>query len=315
MNRDHLLLNTYRSNSTSASSNVPYEHSATIKLPPLTNHHVQHPHDISPQNASTRTGMSSPIAPTPQFNAGTVAPQSVSAPQLLPSPQSRQQDTVVSNNNNYKLPKYVRTTWKPHEDVSLLHILIDSKHQLTDPQFISSPRRKFWQWISDQLYRESHISRNTRQCRDRFNLLYKKTSKRFAAQLPPRPHDELDKLLKVLLDSFDFNPEGNIILREQQVPSSSSSSSSATLNAPQSQDQYTQEQQNTLAPTFTAVTTTTSQQYPHGNIPISPMEEHLLQMLHNLTAEVGSLRKEVKQIKQLLSRKTFTDASPNISNW
>ncbi|AGO11459.1 AaceriACR214Cp [[Ashbya] aceris (nom. inval.)] len=312
MNKEQLQIGTCRNNSAGVGGGGGgHDHTSAIKLPPLTNHHMQQFSEVTNgQGFPGRPVISSPSGQTQQFGSGTIAPQAISGASVS---SATPQDSFEGS-NSYKLPKYARTTWKPHEDISLLRILLNSKQQLSDPQFISSPRRKFWQWISDQLYRESHISRNTRQCRDRFNLLYKKTSKRFATQPPPPPQDELEKLLKMLLESFAFNPEGNIILCEQRAPSSASSSSSSTVvMAPSSQNQFSQDGQVISFSSYQQCSGNNSQS--SASAPGSGMNEPLVQIIHNLSAEVSSLRQEVTQIKQLLTRKSCSDSSPSIPNW
>lgn len=172
-----------------------------------------------------------------------------------------------------------RTTWKRDEDTCLLQLLLDGRHLLNSPKYISSPRRKFWEFISSQLRKRFQIARNTRQCRDRFNLLYSKAAKKFQ-NAHDAPRHKFDRLLKDITVCFYFNPEGNILLNPQ--------SQITTVNSlPEHESDYTYD----------------SEESEHAALDRSAGDqiEALLTCTASLSSEIRLLRQDITQLTKSLS--------------
>ncbi|SCU93363.1 LADA_0G02674g1_1 [Lachancea dasiensis] len=61
--------------------------------------------------------------------------------------------------------------WTAHHDCALVDSVLALGDKLADP-IRSYPRTKFWAAVSDELHATRGLARNSRQCRDRFNLLF-----------------------------------------------------------------------------------------------------------------------------------------------
>lgn len=172
-----------------------------------------------------------------------------------------------------------RTTWKRDEDTCLLQLLLDGRHLLNSPKYISSPRRKFWEFISSQLRKRFQIARNTRQCRDRFNLLYSKAAKKFQ-NVHDAPRHKFDRLLKDITVCFYFNPEGNILLNPQ-------SQITAVNSLPEHESDYTYD----------------SEESEHAALDRSAGDqiEALLTCTASLSYEIRLLRQDITQLTKSLS--------------
>lgn len=135
-----------------------------------------------------------------------------------------------------------------------------------------------------------------RQCRDRFNLLYNRRTKRSVKDFQSSSQNELKELLQRSFQTFDFNPEGNIILREAaQAPSTSSAQSSQLTAAHCKEDMsdtpiMVRQQSSRITTSVQDV----------DDMAQSPGEENICHMIHKLTLEISAIRSEVSEIKQIL---------------
>ncbi|KAH3903053.1 uncharacterized protein SCDLUD_000664 [Saccharomycodes ludwigii] len=87
--------------------------------------------------------------------------------------QQRQQPIIVNSRNTNKKRRSAsggRSTWSVREDVFLLATVLYFRGYLKDEE-VYKPRSKFWQVISDGIFKKYNTNRNKRQCKDRFNLL------------------------------------------------------------------------------------------------------------------------------------------------
>lgn len=114
-----------------------------------------------------------------------------------------------------------RVSWSSEEDLMLVQQVIKHKDLLRDPKF-SKPRKTFWDSIRRFLQDEHGIKRNTRQCRDRFNLLFTKAIRNYHNHCHPK--NELDGLCLNLNKIFRMDFDNNIVLIDE--------SNSATATPP-----------------------------------------------------------------------------------
>ncbi|SCU95683.1 LANO_0E11034g1_1 [Lachancea nothofagi CBS 11611] len=96
-----------------------------------------------------------------------------------------------------------RRLWSPMEDLFLLTLVLTHKHALP----VSSNVRRFWEFVSFQLLQEHSLQRNTRQCRDRFNLLYTRGVRNAACNVEPGSHR--DALILKIAQVFDSTGRGH----------------------------------------------------------------------------------------------------------
>lgn len=114
-----------------------------------------------------------------------------------------------------KSPKLV---WNAHHDRGLVDCVLQLKELLRDP-LRSYPRTKFWNAVCCQLRRKHGLACNSRQCRDRFNLLF---SKALVHKVDRRsgyrePADRaLDVLLTTCTETFYFSNGKSLELHDQR---------------------------------------------------------------------------------------------------
>ncbi|SCU93603.1 LANO_0E04324g1_1 [Lachancea nothofagi CBS 11611] len=68
-------------------------------------------------------------------------------------------------------PRHQKFVWTARHDCALVDSVLALGDVLADP-IRSYPRTKFWAAVSDELHVAHGLVRNSRQCRDRFNLLF-----------------------------------------------------------------------------------------------------------------------------------------------
>lgn len=82
---------------------------------------------------------------TTQTHAVNMMPSPLMLATLPPAFGIRRQSAPYQHHGDHiNLHKFPRTTWKPDEDIALLHILLRYQDQLKNPLYSSSPRSKFW---------------------------------------------------------------------------------------------------------------------------------------------------------------------------
>ncbi|SCU98833.1 LAFA_0G20384g1_1 [Lachancea sp. 'fantastica'] len=67
--------------------------------------------------------------------------------------------------------RHQKFVWTIRHDCALVDSVLALGDMLADP-IRSYPRTKFWASVSDELHLTHQLARNSRQCRDRFNLLF-----------------------------------------------------------------------------------------------------------------------------------------------
>ncbi|CEP62444.1 uncharacterized protein LALA0_S05e05798g [Lachancea lanzarotensis] len=67
--------------------------------------------------------------------------------------------------------RHQKFVWTIRHDCALVDSVLALGDMLADP-IRSYPRTKFWASVSDELHAAHNLARNSRQCRDRFNLLF-----------------------------------------------------------------------------------------------------------------------------------------------
>ncbi|SCW04066.1 LAFE_0H05160g1_1 [Lachancea fermentati] len=117
-------------------------------------------------------------------------------------------NTPTPDSHRSSSKKASRLTWKGEEDVAMLTIVLGQRLRLRE----TTQYRKFWDKISELLLHQYGILRNTRQCRDRFNLLYAKGARNVTNNVTPC--SERDKLLHNIVTTFKLSQKGHIVLQD-----------------------------------------------------------------------------------------------------
>ncbi|SCU93762.1 LAFA_0F18074g1_1 [Lachancea sp. 'fantastica'] len=148
---------------------------------------------------------SPPLLAQPHSQMSTPVPPALHQHQQFPH-QHRQQalanDIVspTSSTGSSSSQKSSRRLWSPMEDLVLLTLILTHKHALP----AASNAKRFWEFVSQQLRQEHSLHRNTRQCRDRFNLLYARGVRNAACNIEPSSHrDALTLKIAQVFESAD----------------------------------------------------------------------------------------------------------------
>lgn len=96
-----------------------------------------------------------------------------------------------------------RRFWQPSEDIVLLDTVLAHRYEVP----ISPNVRHFWDSVSRQLFQEHALQRNTRQCRDRFNLLYARGVRNAACNV--EPENARDALILKVARVFHATDQGH----------------------------------------------------------------------------------------------------------
>ncbi|CEP62016.1 uncharacterized protein LALA0_S04e05842g [Lachancea lanzarotensis] len=120
----------------------------------------------------------------------------------------------TSSTGSSSSQKSSRRLWSPMEDLVLLTLILTHKHALP----AASNAKRFWEFVSQQLRQEHSLHRNTRQCRDRFNLLYARGVRNAACNIEPSSHR--DALTLKIAQVFESSDRGHYKLsRASEQPS------------------------------------------------------------------------------------------------
>ncbi|CUS22733.1 LAQU0S06e04808g1_1 [Lachancea quebecensis] len=122
-----------------------------------------------------------------------------------------------------------RNFWSVHEDTVLVATIIDNTAFLRGPAN-TRPRSRFWLHISFELKVRHGLSRNKRQCRDRFNLLFWKAVRDHRSNR--KDLKKLDRLLAQCLTILYIDKNNVIMLKEQAPSSAATPCTSVTSNGP-----------------------------------------------------------------------------------
>ncbi|KAH3903052.1 uncharacterized protein SCDLUD_000663 [Saccharomycodes ludwigii] len=131
---------------------------------------------------------------------------------------------IIGLKNNYvakPISKLIKTkksprkrlVWKLNQDLILLKLVIENKDLLNNPKY-NKHRKSFWDYIADLLISNHNINRNTRQCRERFKLLFTKSIKNIHNNIKPK--DVLDEVCLSLHTYFRMNSDNNIFLLKHE---------------------------------------------------------------------------------------------------
>ncbi|SCV01293.1 LAMI_0G10550g1_1 [Lachancea mirantina] len=108
-------------------------------------------------------------------------------------------------------------TWSTRDDKVLVECVLELRALLRDP-VRSYPRTKFWKAISDHMVLNHELHRNSRQCRDRFNLLFS----RAVARAPTHRDTDLDDLLETCKARFYFGNGRSLEVKDSSLSHSPS---------------------------------------------------------------------------------------------
>ena len=116
--------------------------------------------------------------------------------------------------------RQIRNKWKVKEDLAFMKVMIINAHLLTYVEYFK-PMKNFWIRVSQVLRQEYNYERNSRQCHDRFKVLYSKAYK-LEGQIPSTDLGITEKVkgfqffLLQLKNTFGVL-NGNIILKSPQL--------------------------------------------------------------------------------------------------
>ncbi|CEP64928.1 uncharacterized protein LALA0_S15e00562g [Lachancea lanzarotensis] len=135
--------------------------------------------------------------------------------QLTPLTVSR--TSTPSSTSSVSLRR-ARNFWSVHEDTALVSTVIDNTAILKGSDNSNRPRGRFWLHISFELKNRHGLTRNKRQCRDRFNLLFWKAVRDRNTSRGELKH--LDALLAQCLTLLYIDKNNVIMLKENGVSDS-----------------------------------------------------------------------------------------------
>ncbi|SCU77343.1 LAFA_0A01244g1_1 [Lachancea sp. 'fantastica'] len=132
--------------------------------------------------------------------------------QLTPLSVSR---TSTPSSTSSSSLRRARNFWSVHEDTALVSTVIDNTAILKGSDNSNRPRGRFWLHISFELKNKHGITRNKRQCRDRFNLLFWKAVR--DRNTSRGELKRLDALLSQCLTLLYIDKNNVIMLKENGV--------------------------------------------------------------------------------------------------
>ncbi|CAI4065511.1 hypothetical protein SUVZ_09G0510 [Saccharomyces uvarum] len=137
------------------------------------------------------------------------------------------------SNSSSSSARQIRKKWKEPEDIAFITTIMNNSQLLTFVEYFK-PMKNFWKKISKILFQQYGYERNSRQCHDRFKVLYSKSLKVHSSkkikQKKKKSKQETDSnfnidtsklsriqfLLLQLQNTFSF-VNGNIILKSQKT--------------------------------------------------------------------------------------------------
>ncbi|KOG98785.1 Rpi1p [Saccharomyces eubayanus] len=137
------------------------------------------------------------------------------------------------SNSSSSSARQIRKKWKEPEDIAFITTIMNNSQLLTFVEYFK-PMKNFWKKISKILFQQYGYERNSRQCHDRFKVLYSKSLKvhpsKKIKQKKKKSKQETDSnfnidapklsrmqfLLLQLQNTFSF-VNGNIILKSQKT--------------------------------------------------------------------------------------------------
>ena len=180
---------------------------------------------------------------TSNFNEETGSDCSLVTPRIISSSNSNSNsnsnsgsiDENEQNNSSSSSSsaRHIRKKWKEPEDIAFITTIMNNSQLLTFVEYFK-PMKNFWKKISKILFQQYGYERNSRQCHDRFKVLYtkslkvhpskkskqkKKKSKQEASSnlnFDPSKLSRMQYLLVQLQNTFSF-VNGNIILKSQKT--------------------------------------------------------------------------------------------------
>ncbi|CAI4363326.1 ASG_G0026110.mRNA.1.CDS.1 [Saccharomyces cerevisiae] len=123
---------------------------------------------------------------TSNFNEETGSDRSLVTPRIISSSNSNSNsnsnsgsiDENEQNNSNSSSSsaRQIRKKWKEPEDIAFITTIMNNSQLLTFVEYFK-PMKNFWKKISKILFQQYGYERNSRQCHDRFKVLYAKSLK------------------------------------------------------------------------------------------------------------------------------------------
>ncbi|SCU90843.1 LANO_0D10066g1_1 [Lachancea nothofagi CBS 11611] len=184
-----------------------------------------------------------------------------------------------------------RNFWSVHEDTVLVSIIIDNTTFLRGPAN-TRPRSRFWLHISFELKVRHGLSRNKRQCRDRFNLLFWKAVRDHRSNR--KDLKKLDSLLAQCLTLL-YIDKNNVIMLKENRTSHGLVGGTATNSATSPLAQIANEEtglhspaRSELSPTMSSYSST-SESHDSNYETLAEMASALKQQVNTLTQRVEDL--------------------------
>ena len=191
-------------------------------------------------NLNEETGSECSII-TPRINSG-----SNSNSHSNSNSGSIDENDLNHSNSSSSSARQIRKKWKEPEDIAFITTIMNNSQLLTFVEYFK-PMKNFWKKISKILLQQYGYERNSRQCHDRFKVLYtkslkvhpskkvkqkKKKSKQEAnsnLDFDPSKLSRMQYLLVQLQNTFSF-VNGNIILKSQKTLKPNKNGSNHNIN-------------------------------------------------------------------------------------
>ncbi|SCU87070.1 LAME_0D08658g1_1 [Lachancea meyersii CBS 8951] len=255
--------------------------------------------------------MAGPGSPMPPYSLPLLAQQSqhstpTPSQQQQQQQQQHQQLSVVtsptSDTGSSSSQKPSRRLWTPMEDLVLLTLVLTHKHALP----VASNARRFWEFVSQQLLQEHSLHRNTRQCRDRFNLLHARGVRNATCNVEPSSHR--DALTLKIAQVFDSTDRGHYRLSREYIEQLNSNSPQ-TLSYDGSDQQFHAESQLSHVNAYPTVTgpgasvpMAIPHAMPHENDKHSAPTSELIHISNSITSLVSSSQRLATDFQDLSER-------------
>ncbi|CAI4354077.1 CIH_collapsed_G0023350.mRNA.1.CDS.1 [Saccharomyces cerevisiae] len=198
------------------------------------------------------------------------------------------ENELNNSNSSSSSARQIRKKWKEPEDIAFITTIMNNSQLLTFVEYFK-PMKNFWKKISKILFQQYGYERNSRQCHDRFKVLYtkslkvhpskkskqkKKKSKQEAGSnlnFDPSKLSRMQYLLVQLQNTF--TPADNLIL---QTPPSPFFQQTMPIQLPRDA------QQEQISPVFST--------------DVIYMWQTMFNTIENLKEQVNCLKNEVKQL-------------------
>ncbi|CAI4384441.1 AIS_HP2_G0024700.mRNA.1.CDS.1 [Saccharomyces cerevisiae] len=234
---------------------------------------------------------------TSNFNEETGSDRSLVTPRIISSSNSNSNsnsnsgsiDENEQNNSNSSSSsaRQIRKKWKEPEDIAFITTIMNNSQLLTFVEYFK-PMKNFWKKISKILFQQYGYERNSRQCHDRFKVLYakslkvhpskkskqkKKKSKQEASSNLNFDPSKLSRMHPAQFSLLSSAPADNLIL---QTPPSPFFQQTMPIQLPRDA------QQEQVSPVFST--------------DVIYMWQTMFNTIENLKEQVNCLKNEVKQL-------------------